>query len=107
MKKLRQIALSASALSLAVVPALAQSYYYTSSNSADAGVGLFIYCCICLIALPLIILQIYLIVDSFRRDYGSNSSMQVVGLLLLLIIGFPIGTLLYYFLIMQKFPKKS
>jgi drug/metabolite transporter (DMT)-like permease len=105
-KTVAKVAALGSALAF-VAPALAQTYYYSSSSSTADGVSLLIYCCCCLLCLPFLALQIYLIVDSFKRNYGADSNMQIVGLLLLLLIGFPVGSILYYFLIMKKYPKKA
>jgi hypothetical protein len=67
---------------------------------------------ICCLFVPIIAylgLKIYLSVDAFSRDYGDDNNMLLIGLLLLWFadIFLFVGPLFYYFLIMQKFPKKS
>ncbi len=106
-------ALSTLALST-ITPILASSYRYSYESSGDdAAIGGFmivIYCCICIFSLLYLGLKVYLTIDATKRDYGEDSSMKIVGILLIWILDWIlpiIGLLLYYFLVMRKFPKKS
>ena len=71
------------------------------------------YCCmgIFLAILPIliiasIIIQIYMIIDAIGRDFGDDESLRVVWILVLFFIGFPVGSILYYYMVMQKYPVK-
>jgi hypothetical protein len=99
---------SISSFALATAPVAAATYYNTTTTGpANAAFSLAFMLCICVFAVLIVGLKIYLIVDAVNRDYGDDQSMLLIGILFLLFLGFPIGDILYWALIMQKYPKKQ
>ncbi len=82
-------------------------YTRLADNSLGTGVSLIILLCVCVLSVVILGLKIYLIVDAVNRDYGDDHNMMLVGILFLLFLGFPIGDIIYWVLIMQKYPKKK
>jgi hypothetical protein len=88
----------------------------TSQEVVGASIAMVIYSILCLgifIILPMIgligvCIQIFMIIDVFTRDFGKqdDSSQKVLWVIVLLFAGFPIGAIVYYVLVMQKYPKK-
>ncbi len=101
-----------------VTPILARGSASTISQSEAVGasVVMVLYSVLCLgifIILPMIgllgvAIQIFMIIDVFTRDFGAQdeSTQKALWVLLLLFAGFPIGAIVYYALVMQKYPKK-
>jgi hypothetical protein len=86
----------------------------TKSTAAEAGAlavfsGLYIVIMLCFCVLGVVVFAawIYLIVDATQRDYGNDTNMLAVGILFLVFLGFPIGFILYWAMIMTKYPKKG
>jgi hypothetical protein len=107
--KLQKVAIASTAVLSLLTPVLAQTDY-SYSSSTDDGAGAFVlvmYCCLCIFSLLFLGLQIYLIIDALGRDFGSDNSMLIVSIVLLVFLGFPVGTIVYYFLVMKKYPKKA
>lgn len=105
-----KIALASTTALAAVSPILAQSYRTTTTYGSNAGLDIFTLCCwalICLLILVGFVGTIYLIIDATKRDYGTDSNMMIIGILLILFLGFPFGWFLYAVLIMNKYPKKA
>jgi hypothetical protein len=108
MRKFIRGAVGLSAMMMAVAPVLAQRYYNDPADDAIFGSFMFFfYCCLCIFGIVAMGVQIYFLIDSFKRDYGEDDNMQIISILILLLLGFPFGTLIYYFLVMQKYPKKD
>ena len=63
--------------------------------------------CACIFGVAIFALWIYLIIDATQRDYGQDTNMLAVGILLLVLLAFPLGFILYWALIMTKYPKKA
>lgn len=54
------------------------------------------------------VLNVVLIFDVFKRNFGEKQeNQQVLWIVVLLLGGFPIGTILYYLLVMKKIPKRT
>lgn len=90
------------------------SFDYTTSSTAATGAsaGLTIFVCffyilICILAVVALGVLVYQVIDATNRDFGQDSSMLTVWILILIFLGFPIGSLLYYFVVMRKYPKKG
>lgn len=110
MKLVRNFSFVIFSMLVMLTPVLAQTMRTTSSSQADGAAGIFFilfYCCICIFILISVVIFIYLIIDAFQRDYGADSNMLLVSLLLLIFLGFPVGAIIYYFIVMKKYPKKS
>jgi hypothetical protein len=58
------------------------------------------------ISVLLFALWVYQIIDVFNRDFGEDENMALASILILVLLGVPIGQIIYYFLVMQKYPKK-
>ncbi len=53
-----------------------------------------------------LVLMIYFTLDAMQRDFGvEESTQQLLWILVIWIASLP-GLILYYFLVMQKYPKK-
>jgi hypothetical protein len=110
--KLAKIATTLTTVALFVTPVLARSA--NSANSAAAGsvfaiTSLLFTCFMCLIPIVVLagyILNIFFIIDATKRDFGNDKNALIVWIVVLLFVGFPIGTLLYYFLVIKKYPKQ-
>lgn len=98
-----------------VAPVLAQYSYETSSSSSSDGAlggafGLFFFCCIFIFALAYLGLKIYLTIDCLNRNYGDDKNGKLLGIVMIWIVDMfiaPFGLVLYYFLVMRKFPKSK
>lgn len=97
--------------------ALAQSSAM-SDSAAVGGVFLLItglfYCLIgvfilfgMVIGIASFVIWIYMMIDVFMRDFGEDGNMAVIWFLVLFVAGMPIGGILYYVLVMQKYPLKK
>ncbi|MFW5702444.1 MAG: hypothetical protein ACOCXP_00570 [Candidatus Dojkabacteria bacterium] len=100
--------------SLALVPIL--SYFSLTASvlaqEDEAGgiISILIFLCLCLFIIAYIGLKVYLTIDALNRDYGEDKNGKVLGLILIWVIDWFItfvGLILYYFLIMRKYPKKA
>lgn len=113
LKKLAQTATAAVATASIVAPALAQSYYTYDSSAGDAaflGFNAVIWCCLCVFGLIYLGLKIYATIDLFKRNFGTDNSGQIIGLVLIWLVDWIlpfIGLILYYFLVAKKYPKKA
>ncbi len=110
--KLSRLALGAATLSAFVAPVLARGYDYSYSYSSDGmdAISLVILCCVCVFSLVYLGLKIYLTVDAFKRNYGEDSNMKIIGILMIWILDWIVplvGLILYYFLVMRKYPKSE
>lgn len=92
---------------LAATAPVAAATYNTYSDPVGAGVSLITLLCVCVVVVLILGLKIYLIVDATQRDYGNDNNMLLAGILILLFLGFPFGDIIYWALIMQKYPKKK
>lgn len=72
----------------------------------DAMVSsLFVYGICCLMVL-IAGLMAFLLLDLTKRDFGKEYNILVIAGLLLILF-FPLGHIVYYFAIMQRYPKKG
>lgn len=101
--------------SAAVAPVLAAAATTTAETEAASAFAASMFAVLILafyvfigVALCLgLVMQIYLIVDATQRNFGNEENAQLMWIVILLFVGFPVGTLLYYFMVMKKYPKKS
>jgi len=84
-------------------PALAQTYYYNSTD--DGAFSLITLCLVCLCTLPLLGINIYLTMDAVKRNFGKDESMRLISVLIIWLLTFPIGALVYFLVVMKKYPK--
>lgn len=84
------------------------SGYYRVSNFGGPEIfSMFFLLCVCCLAILAVGLFVYLLIDVFQRDFGSDQSGLILGIILLVFLGFPIGYIVYFFAIMQRYPKKN
>jgi len=76
-----------------------------SDGVALVGASLLYLCCFAAMLAVMAVYYIYFIKDAVNRDYGADDNMKVIAILLIIFLGFPLGPILYYVLIMQKYPK--
>ena len=112
MQKLNKALSTGAVLTASVSPILAQTYNSSNTGEAESavagGITLLIICCVFIFVIGYIALKIYLTLDALKRDYGDNTNGKVLGLALIWLVDLiiaPLGPILYYFLIMKKYPK--
>lgn len=122
MSKLRKLSFGLAGVLLAftaIMPVLAASSRMVSSSTEGASTAagvmiILVYGFICLVGvlsvvIPVVALGItvYFIIDASRRDFGPHDDNQLLlWILILVFAGFPIGTLIYYLMVTQKYPLK-
>lgn len=85
----------------------------TAEDALGAGISVFMIICygiLSVIGLLLFILWIITIVDCAKRNNdefpGGGDSMKIVWLLLIILLGY-IPSIVYYFMVMKKMPRKN
>ncbi len=85
----------------------------TAEDALGAGISVFMIICygiLSIIGLLLFILWIVTIVDCAKRNNdefpGGGDNMKVVWLLLIILLGY-IPSIIYYFMVMKKMPRKK
>lgn len=102
-----------SALILTAAPIAALDYSAPPNPYSGGSVAILTICMMCmfmlitLLALGGLAATIYFIIDVTRRDFGSDQNQMVIWILLLFFLGFPVGIILYYFLVFKKYPLKD
>jgi hypothetical protein len=113
--RIKSTALSVVAVAAIITLSATTVAAQTSGESEAAGAAfsflfLAIICCATLFSLAYLALKVYLTIDATSRDYGDNNNDMAIGIISIWVIDsfIPIiGLVIYYFLIMQKYPKKS
>lgn len=107
MKNLKKL----SKLSVALFIGLSIFAPVFAQSGEDAVAGVFFFAMICtfiIVGLVFLGLNVYLTIDALNRDYKEDESMKIIGLLIIWIAPNIISIfsyLLYYILIMKKYPK--
>lgn len=104
-KQFQKASLATAAALTFITPALAQE-----SDAAGGIFGLLIICCVFLFIVLYLGLKVYLTIDCLNRNYGEDKNGKVLGLVLIWVVDWiisPLGLILYYFLVMRKYPKNK
>lgn len=118
MKKILFTTLALFTFLMLLAPIAAETVTTTQASEPASGFAVFASLCFTLLfcgiylAIPLCVvggyaISLLLIIDVFRRDFGEKENEKILWVIILLIAGFPIGVVLYYILVMRKYPVKK